>query len=270
MSLKVQDLSLQIANKKICDKLNINFKKGEFWGIMGINGVGKTTLLQTFIGLSNTHQALTINNGLITLDDINIHDYKRLTMAQKMGMMLQEYEYNFPATVLEATLIGRHPFINNWQWENEQDKILASEALNKVGMKSFYQRSVSTLSGGEKRRLNLATLMTQNPDYYLLDEPVNHLDIKAQLEILTLLENKFQKKQQCGIMIIHDPNLAYRYCSHMLLLFDDGHWLSGKTKAILTKENLSHLYHCPVHQLSDDQHTLFVPLTDHSDEQKTK
>ena len=260
MSLKIKNLSLSIADKAVCTQLDISFIPGVFWGIMGVNGAGKTTLLQTIIGLPNHSTQLNSDSGEITLNELNIYDYKRLELAKNIGLMLQEYEYNFPSTVLEATLIGRHPFINNWQWENKNDKTLANKALDAVGMASFSERSVNTLSGGEKRRLNLATLLTQNPDYYLLDEPVNHLDLKAQLEILSLLKNIFKQKKQCGIMVIHDPNLAYRYCDHMLLLYDNGQWISGKTQDILTQDNLSRLYHCPIHQLNDEQHTLFVPL----------
>lgn len=260
MSLKIKNLNLSIAEKTICNQLSICFNHGEFWGIMGVNGVGKTTLLQTLIGLPNNSTQIDTNSGNITLNEQCIYDYKRIELAQKMGLMLQEYEYNFPSTVLEATLIGRHPFINGWQWENEDDKALARKALIEVGMSHFAERSVNTLSGGEKRRLNLATLLTQNPDFYLLDEPVNHLDIKAQLEILSLLKNKFEQNKQCGIMVIHDPNLAYRYCDHMLMLFDNGQWLSGKTEEILNQDNLSRLYNCPIHQINDERHTLFVPL----------
>ncbi|MCU7800338.1 MAG: ABC transporter ATP-binding protein [gamma proteobacterium symbiont of Lucinoma myriamae] len=253
MSLKTHNLSLSIAGKKISEQLNISFNPGEFWGIMGINGVGKTTLLQTLIALRNA------DSGTITLNGKNVHDYKRIQLAQSIGMMLQEYEYNFPATVLEAALIGRHPFINSWQWENSNDRQLAVNALKQVGLQLFYERSINTLSGGEKRRLNLATLLTQNPDYYLLDEPVNHLDIKAQLEILSLLKNQFERGKQCGIMVIHDPNMAYRFCDHILLLLDNGQWLAGAVKEVLNKDNLSRLYDCPIHQLSDAQHTLFIP-----------
>jgi iron complex transport system ATP-binding protein len=188
-----------------------------------------------------------------------------------MGIMLQEYEYNFPATVLDTTLIGRHPFAQPWQWQNHDDQQLAKEALTAVGLADFQQRSVNTLSGGEKRRLNLATLLTQNPDYYLLDEPINHLDIKAQIEILHLLQQRFSSnfshhnstdptsKQHGGIMVIHDPNLAYRFCDHILLLFDQGQWLSGKTSEVLTQYNLSRLYHCPVQLIKHNKYTLFVP-----------
>ncbi|MCK5648132.1 MAG: ATP-binding cassette domain-containing protein, partial [Gammaproteobacteria bacterium] len=86
MSLKTSHLSLSIAGKTICRQLDISFNPGEFWGIMGINGVGKTTLLQTLIGLRNSH------SGVITLKNKNINDYKRRDLAQYIGMMLQEYE----------------------------------------------------------------------------------------------------------------------------------------------------------------------------------
>ncbi|WP_198263798.1 ABC transporter ATP-binding protein [sulfur-oxidizing endosymbiont of Gigantopelta aegis] len=259
MTLQCNDLSLSIADKNICKALNIDFKPGEFWGIMGVNGVGKTSLLKVLIGLNHDDKHIH-TSGTVTLDKKNIQHIKRFELAQSMGMMLQEYEYNFPSTVLEAALIGRHPYIKQWQWLNQSDQRIALDALDLVELKHLSHRQVSTLSGGEKRRLNLATLLTQNPEYYLLDEPVNHLDIKAQLNILSLLQDKFSLGQQCGIMVIHEPNLAYRFCDHILLLFNDGHYLSGETDAVLTQDNLSQLYDCPIHQIDDAQHRLFIPL----------
>ncbi len=252
MALTLDKLTLSIGGKTICHKLSMSFKPGEFWGIMGINGVGKSTLLQGLIGFRKPDQ------GQILLDERNLNDYSAIERARKMGLMLQEYEYNFPCSVMEAALIGRHPFIQALQWENKHDRQLATEALTKVALESLAQRSISTLSGGEKRRLNLATLLTQNPQYFLLDEPINDLDIKAQLDILSLLKQHF-KHQHCGIMVIHDPNLAWRYCDHILLL-DNGKCLYGKTDSQLTTENLSRLYQCPIKKIQQQQHTLFVPL----------
>lgn len=260
-TLSTHDLSLSIAGKIICQHLNIQFRAGEFWAIMGINGVGKTTLLHSLMGLKD------IDHGSVQLNNKPIQHYSRRHLAHEIGLMLQEYEYYFPSTVLEATLIGRHPFINHWQWESQHDQQLAYQALDNVGLASLSERMINSLSGGEKRRLNLATLLTQNPNYYLLDEPVNHLDIKAQLDILSLLKRQFTQTQtaqnseagKCGIMVIHDPNLAYRFCDHILLLFDDGHYLSGSSQDILNSENLSQLYHCPIEQVSSHSQTLFVP-----------
>jgi len=258
MSLNCHHLTLSIAGKTICRNLDVHYHPGEFWGIMGINGVGKTTLLKSLIGLYEVDSS-NDKNQCIQLNNQSIYAYSRAELARKTGIMLQEYEYNFPSTVLEATLIGRHPFLSHWQMEDEQDKQMALEALKKVNLGKLSQRSLNTLSGGEKRRVNLATLLTQNPDYYLLDEPVNHLDIKAQMNILTLLKQQFQQSGQCGIMVIHDPNLAYRFCDHILLLFNDGEWLAGKTSFILTKENLSRLYSCNIQHLKNGNDSFFIP-----------
>lgn len=251
MALTLESLTVSIGGKSVCRQLSMSFRPGEFWGIMGINGAGKSTLLQCLTGLRKA------DSGKVLLDNTPLAAYKPIERAQKMGLMLQEYEYNFPCTVMEAVLIGRHPFVRSLQWENNEDKNLARQALQKVKLDSFSERSITTLSGGEKRRLNLATLLTQNPDYFLLDEPVNHLDIKAQLDILSLLQDKF-KTGHCGIMVIHDPNLAWRYCDHILLL-DNGQCISGKTEDILNTENLSRLYQCPVHTLKNQEHTIFIP-----------
>lgn len=253
MTLQVQKLKLSIGNKIICRELDICFQPGEFWGIMGMNGVGKTTLLKTLLGLYPA------DSGAILLDNKLIVDYQRKILAQHVGMMFQEYEYNFPCTVLEAALIGRHPFLKQWQLEDQNDFLIAQEALNLVGLEAFSERSINTLSGGEKRRLNLATLLSQDPDYFLLDEPINHLDLKAQNEILTLLANRINHSRHCGIMVIHDVNLAYRFCDNILMMFEDGQCLSGKTGEIITPDNLSRLYGCNIQHLKDSEYTFFMP-----------
>ncbi len=258
MSLLINNLTLSIQDKLICKDLHIEFNHGEFWGVMGINGVGKTTLLKSFIALHEIDSQNSKNKSIL-LNNQSIYSYTRMELAQKTGMMLQEYEYSFPSTVLEAVLIGRHPFIAQWQVENKQDEKLALNALTQVGLEKLSKRQLNTLSGGEKRRVNLATLLTQNPDYYLLDEPVNHLDIKAQIDVLSLLKRQFHQTSHCGIMVIHDPNLAWRFCDHILLLNNDGSWLAGKTQSILNKNNLGRLYNCSIHELNHADITFFTP-----------
>ena len=107
--------------------------------------------------------------------------------------------------------------------------------------------------------MNLATLLTQNPKYYLLDEPVNHLDVKAQIDVLSLLKKQFHSTGHSGIMVIHDPNLAWRFCDQLLLLFNNGECLKGNTHSILNQKNLSRLYDCPIQEISHGNDTFFSP-----------
>ena len=255
MSIVVNKLSLEIAKKSVCHDLNVEFKAGEFWAILGVNGVGKSTLLHRLIDTND------VNGNEISIDDTPLSEYKhdRKGLAKKTGLLLQEYEYNFPCTVLEAALIGRHPHMSNWQWESNDDIRIAEDALNLTNLLSLKNRNISTLSGGEKRRLNLATVLTQNPDYYLLDEPTNHLDLKSQITILNLLKSKFTNENKTGIMVLHDANLAYKYCNKVLMLFGDGKWLAGKTEDLISVDNLSMVYGCNFHEMNDESNTFYAP-----------
>ena len=255
MSIVVENLTLEISDKTICQNLNIEFMKGEFWGVLGVNGVGKSTLLHHLIQPSSSH------SDNIKIDNINLIDYKSnlKSLAKITGLLLQEYEYNFPCTVLEAALIGRHPHMSNWQWETKKDIDIAESALSITDLLSLKDRNISTLSGGEKRRLNIATLLTQNPHYYLLDEPTNHLDLKSQINILNILKNKFSQENKTGIMVIHDANLAYQYCDNILLLYGNGDWEAGKTKDLITTTNLSRVYDCQFQVMHNDATSVFIP-----------
>ena len=254
MSLLINKLTLSIGNTKICNALDLEVKPGEFWAVLGVNGVGKSTLLHHMINVDNAFvNEISINNKSL------LHFKKqRKQLAKKVGILLQDYEYNFPCTVLDATLIGRHPYLSQWQWESENDLTIAEQSLTKTNLISFKDRLTNTLSGGEKRRLNIATLLTQDPDYLLLDEPTNHLDLGSQITMLNLLKHHIQSYNKSGIMVIHDANLAYRYCDNVLMLFGDGVWSTGPAKKLINTENLERLYHCPFKRMSVDNQTVFM------------
>jgi iron complex transport system ATP-binding protein len=253
MDLTTDALSIKIGTMSICHDLSVRFEAGQFWSILGINGAGKTTLLHALNGF------IMPEKGQIYLQDQDIRQIARKEIAQKMGLLLQEYEFSFPCSVLEAALIGRHPHLKSWQWEDQYDQHIALQALVATGILELKDRQTHTLSGGEKRRLNVATLLTQDPDILLLDEPTNHLDLKAQMEILTLFKKMIQSQHKTGIMVIHDPNLALRYCDHVLLLLGQGQWLAGLTSDIINSTNLSKVYGCEILKISSDDATLYFP-----------
>lgn len=251
--LKIQNLGLTIGQKQICKNLNLTLSNGEFWAILGNNGVGKTTLIHSLCNLYPSPP------GSIHLDEKSIQEMDKRTLAQSIGLMQQDYEYFFPCTVMEAVLMGRYPYLSAWQWESEQDHQIAEQALQKTNLLDLQDRQVKTLSGGEKRRLHLAMLICQSPDIFLLDEPTNHLDLSTQILFLERLKQHFQKQQKIGIMVVHDPNLAIKYCTHALLLFGQGEWLAGPCADVLDAANLSRMYQYPIKKLQLDGETLFVP-----------
>ncbi|MFK5894714.1 MAG: ABC transporter ATP-binding protein [Pseudomonadota bacterium] len=259
MNLNINAIDLEIGDRILCKQLNLIVSTGQFWAIVGKNGVGKTTLLKA---LCNLHA---LKNGSITLkknnslenNDIKTIDTKDL--ARFIGLMQQDYEYFFPCTVIEAVLMSRFPYLSAWQFETTEDYQIAQHCLQITKLEELQNRQVKTLSGGEKRRLHLAMLMSQSPDFFLLDEPTNHLDLATQMQFMELLKSHFNKNNKAGIMVSHDINLVSRYCDHVLLLFDDGEWLSGTTKEIMNEKNLSLLLDYPVMQTQINQHRHFVP-----------
>ena len=251
--LAARGLDVSIGPHVVCRDLDLQIEDGTCWAVLGRNGSGKTTLLRTLAGLHVP------DRGQVLLDGSPLDDHPRREVARRLGVLFQEYQDAFPGTVLETALIGRHPYLQAWQWEGEADFSAARRALQQVGLDSFEDRGVTTLSGGERQRLEIATLLTQDPWLMLLDEPTNHLDLRHQIEILSLLSGSAAAGARTVIMVLHDPNLAARFCDHVLLLFEDGECAHGPAARLLTPEHLERLYGHPVRALRDGTREVFVP-----------
>jgi len=243
-------LNVKIADTQVCKDLSLSINAGESWAVLGMNGCGKTTLLHTLAGL------LPALSGEINLNSISLDTLPRRYIAQQLSLLLQHQEDHFPGTVLESVLIGRHPHLQSWQWESEEDHKIANDALESVGLTGFLERSILTLSGGERQRVALATLLAQQTPVRLLDEPVNHLDIHHQHDVMKLLTT--HKSEQANVFVLHDVNLATRYCDHALLMYGDGRTQQGTCDAILTEENLSALYQHPIQEIQHNKQRWFI------------
>lgn len=251
--LTTRALHVEIAGKQICQALEININAGESWAILGMNGVGKTTLMHTLAGLRQPV------SGEILLTGKNIQQFSKKEIACHMGLLLQDYEDAFPGTVLQTVLCGRHPHLNNWQWESREDIQIAEQALGFVNMQDFAHRSILSLSGGERRRVAIATLLCQQTKLLLLDEPTNHLDLRYQHQILSDLNKQIKQHNQAAMMIMHDVNLATRYCDHALLLFDDGEHMTGHCHEVINRDNIGRLYDYPMRCLEDSGKEIYLP-----------
>ncbi len=251
--LTTQSLAVQVGRNNVCTALDLKINPGESWCILGRNGAGKTTLLHSLAGLRSVH------SGQIKINGTTLGKLSRRHIAQHLGLLPQDHDDAFPATVLETALTGRHPWLQAWQWESAQDIEKAQATLSAVGLVGFEKRNTATLSGGERRRLGIATLLTQNPQLLLLDEPTNHLDMHHQVRILNLLKKILQESNKAMIVVLHDLNLAIRFCTHFLLLFGDGESLQGSAKDILTQGNLEALYDHPLETVQGPHGRIWLP-----------
>ena len=251
--LETSSLSVSIAGKPICNDLNVKMQRGECWGILGGNGAGKTTLLYTFAGLRIA------DKGQIYFADKLLEQWPRRLLSQKLGLLLQDSNDIFPSTILETVMIGRHPHLKFWETEGKSDFEIANLALAEVSLEDAQDRQVNTLSGGERRRLAIATLLVQNPELFLLDEPTNHLDMRYQITLLEMLIRNANKQDGCLCMVLHDANLAKRYCTHIMLMIGPDEIVTGQVDEVLNEENLGRLYQFPVKSLETRSGRVFLP-----------
>lgn len=251
--LSTHKLTVAVGGKQVCRDLDLALEPGQRWGLLGANGAGKTTLLHTLAGLRRPLK------GEVRVNGIPMQAMPRRQLARQLGLLPQDSQDPLPATVLETALIGRHPHLHAWQWESADDLEIARRMLAAVDLADAEQRQVGTLSGGERRRLALATLLTQSPRIHLLDEPTNHLDLRHQIGLLALLGEHIRRVGGTSMMSLHDLNLAARFCDHLLLLFGDGEVLAAPAAEALSAANLERLYGHPVHVIEADGRRAFVP-----------
>ena len=243
--LSIRDLTVGIGTVDVCRRLSLEFAPRQCWAILGRNGSGKTTLLHTLAGLRPA------TNGSVRIDDRPLNEQPRRFIAQRLGLLPQDNHDPFPATVLETAVLGRHPHCSPWSWETADDVRIARQALEHVGLKGWDDRAVATLSGGERRRLALATLLTQATDILLLDEPTNHLDLHHQVALLNLLVRQASEHAKTVIMVLHDVNLAARYADHCILLHGNGDTSAGPCETVLRTAALEQLYRLELRQVGD-------------------
>ena len=250
---KAQVLDVSIGNIRVVQNLNLEIQRGECWCLLGKNGAGKTTLLKTLAGL------LASENGVLQLQEQPLASLSHKNIAQHIGFLFQEHHDAFPATVMETVLAGRHPHLHAWQWETANDLRLAEQALEFVNLEKFAERTLDTLSGGERRRVGIATLLSQSPDLYLMDEPGNHLDLHQQTSLLQRLCAYIRDTNRALVMSIHDINLAARLADNCILLMGDGQTIQGTAEAVMTTENLQQLYGHPLEKLQSKAGPVWIP-----------
>jgi iron complex transport system ATP-binding protein len=245
------NLGVSVPGRKLVENLALALSSGEFLAILGQNGAGKTLTLHTLAGLRAPA------TGSIRLNGVPLSDLSRRQIATGLALVPQDADDVFPATVQETVLVGRHPHIRAFQWESPADHNVARGALACVGLAAFADRDVTSLSGGERRRVAIAQALTQQPGLFLLDEPTNHLDPQHQLQIMRL----FAAAAGDGgtvIASLHDVNLAARFATRCLLLHGNGIWELGATAEILNVDGLSNLYRTPMEAVPWRDGQLFI------------
>ena len=237
--LSCSALCFSYNKKPLLENISLEFKAGEFVGLIGANGAGKSTLLQLLLGLIKQQ------SGTVTVNGNDIHNQKRRDIARQLAFVPQSIElpYAFSAQALVA--MGRNPYLGPFELETAKDKKIIHEAMHKTDISHLKNRLVNTLSGGEKQRVIIARALAQQAATILLDEPIASLDICHQIETLQLIQSLTQSGK-LAITALHDLNLAARYCDRLILIGQTQTGTAiiadGLPEEVLNKENLANCF----------------------------
>ena len=230
--IQVENLSFSYGSHSILRNVSFFLEQGECVAVLGNNGAGKSTLVSCISRLRRP------SSGSVLIDGTPVSQMTRNELAQQVSYVAQKNELAH-TTVFDAVLLGRKPHM---KWgPSDVDYDVAEHALRAVGMEDCRLRYMNQLSGGEQQKVMLARAIAQEPKLMLLDEPTSSLDPRNQYESMELIRHCAHDHHIAVLVVIHDLNLALRFCDRFLFLKDGAVFASGGQEAV-TSENIQAVY----------------------------
>jgi iron complex transport system ATP-binding protein len=249
-SLIATNVNLKIGQQQILSDVCLNIGAGKVMGILGPNGAGKTSLLKILSGQLASHHSVSWNNKTLT-------EYDPMSLAKQIAVVNQLNESVFALDLYQIVRMGLLPHKSLLSRRTPEDDKSISDAISRVGLDNKVHQSFNSLSGGEQQRGLIARALVQKAALIVLDEPVNHLDIYYQHQVLKLLRSLAHKLNITVVMSLHDLNLAANYCDHLCLL-DQGKMVAqGPPEQVLTSQRLEQVFKIPCQIRYDTNNAAF-------------
>lgn len=222
--LKLENLFSGYEDIEVLKGISIEFQKGIVYAILGPNGSGKSTLLRTI------DRIIKPKAGAVYIDGDDLRKLSIKELAKKIAYLPQRSNSAPYSTVFETILLGRKPYIAFEPAEKDLD--IVEKIIRDFGLSRFAFRKINELSGGEAQKVLIARALAQSPGVLLLDEPVNHLDPKNQIEILTILKRVTKELNIATIIVLHDVNLAIQFADYFIFMKDGRVYREGDSRII--------------------------------------
>ncbi|MEI3348911.1 MAG: ABC transporter ATP-binding protein [Dysosmobacter sp.] len=221
--IEVQNLSFSYGHHPVLSHVGFTAQSGECVGILGNNGAGKSTLITCI------NRIRTPDSGSVLIDGKAVGSMSRRELARSVAYVAQKNEMS-QTTVFDCVLLGRKPYI---RWAvGEEDLRLCTAMIHRVGLEALELRSLDELSGGELQKVMLARALVQRPKVLLLDEPTSNLDLRNQYEMMELVREVAREQHITVLIVIHDLNLALRYCDRFFFLKDGSGYRYGGMEVV--------------------------------------
>lgn len=229
--VEVEDLSMAYNEEPVVWDIDLKIVENSRTAIVGPNGAGKSTLLK---GILNLMKTLT---GTVRFRGQSFKQYyKNIAYVPQLGSV----NWDFPATVLDVVLMGRYVHLGWIKRPTKKDKMIAMEALERIGMEEFKNRQISELSGGQRQRVFLARAIASDAEIFFLDEPLQGVDIKSEAVIMDTIR-QFQKDGKTIVAVHHDLNQVEEYFDHVAII-NKRIIAHGPVSEVFTTENIESAY----------------------------
>ena len=237
---QLESVSFAVPERTLLQPLDLVLSSGQMIGLIGHNGSGKSTLIK----LLARQQAATA--GRILLDERPLEAWGEREFARQVAYLPQQLPAAESLTVRELVGFGRYPWhglLGRFSVDDQQE---VERAMQLTDVTRFADSLVDTLSGGERQRVWLAMLLAQHTRYLLLDEPTSALDIAHQVEVLALVQRLSRELDLGVIVVLHDINMAARYCDHLVALHSGRLLLQGSPAELMNPQHLEAIYGLPM------------------------
>lgn len=238
--LELTDVHVTLSDTPIVQGVSLTLGPGCIHGLVGPNGAGKSTLLRAIAGLVPTC------GGGITFAGRNLLAMRPRERARNLAFVPQDSFAPGAFTVREVVTMGRYSHLSRLRGMTPTDTAAVADALAQVGLSSLAERTVPTLSGGQRQLTFFAKALAQSSRLLLLDEPVSALDIRAQLELLELI-NRLASQGHTILLVVHDLNLAARFCDTLTVMHAGRIAISDTPDQVLKPALLAHVYGVNAH-----------------------
>ena len=232
--LKVNQLTKRYGGKAVVDDVTFTLPKNAVISLIGPNGAGKSTVLNMISRLIES------DGGSVDFHGRGIHKWKSRDLAKRLAILTQTNHVQMKLTVRELVAFGRFPYSGSRL--TEEDNSIIDRAIRYMELEEFQDRFIDELSGGQRQRAYIAMVIAQDPEYILLDEPTNNLDIYHATNMMKIVRRLCDELGKTVILVLHEINYAAFYSDYICAFVNGQIAKFGTVKEVMTKETLSEIY----------------------------
>jgi len=246
MSFELQGVGFSFDSKKVIDGVSLSLASGKFYGVVGPNGCGKTTLVDLMCRFRSPQRGQIYYNGK------TLWAYSKRQLAREISLVPQNFYINFPFRVRDVVMMGRYPYIPRFGRPSARDTGIVAAVMEAADVAAMSERLVTELSGGERQRVVFARALAQDTPVLILDEATSNLDVGHAIRLLGLAAGKVRQESKTVLAVFQDINQAAAYCDQVIFMSRGRIAAHGGTREVLTPDTVRRVFDVDAKVYHDD------------------